>query len=391
MKIKKYTASSMPEAMKQIRAELGSDAVILNSRVIQHAGFFGLFRKNSIEVIAAMDPEATVSLKSVEQERMHQKKIHQPPLKVNERKETTNLQAPSSAADSTDILKELALLKEMLRNNGTVNNVPGVLPEPLRRQVDQFRDQELSPVIIEELSDVLLEKWYLNGAAASETEVRQWSAAALSERLIPQSFGGLTFTKKFVNVIGPTGVGKTTTLAKIAADCVLNYKKKIAFITTDTYRIAAIEQLKTYAKILDVPIEVCYNMEDFKKAAEKLSDYDLVFIDTAGRNFRNQKYVADLTEAIDFSKNIETYLVLSLTSKQRDMEEIRKQFSLIPIDRFIFTKVDETAVYGAMVNMSEKFSTGIAYLTNGQDVPDDLIEASPTIIIDRILGDNSYE
>lgn len=391
MKIKKYTASSMPEAMKQIRAELGSDAVILNSRVIQHAGFFGLFRKNSIEVIAAMDPEATVSLKSVEQERMHQKKIHQPPLKVNERKETTNLQAPSSAADSTDILKELALLKEMLRNNGTVNNVPGVLPEPLRRQVDQFRDQELSPVIIEELSDVLLEKWYLNGAAASEIEVRQWSAAALSERLIPQSFGGLTFTKKFVNVIGPTGVGKTTTLAKIAADCVLNYKKKIAFITTDTYRIAAIEQLKTYAKILDVPIEVCYNMEDFKKAAEKLSDYDLVFIDTAGRNFRNQKYVADLTEAIDFSKNIETYLVLSLTSKQRDMEEIRKQFSLIPIDRFIFTKVDETAVYGAMVNMSEKFSTGIAYLTNGQDVPDDLIEASPTIIIDRILGDNSYE
>jgi flagellar biosynthesis protein FlhF len=391
MKIKKYTASSMPEAMKQIRAELGSDAVILNSRVIQHAGFFGLFRKNSIEVIAAMDPEATVSLKSVEQERMHQKKIHQPPLKVNERKETTNLQAPSSEADSTDILKELALLKEMLRNNGTVNNVPGVLPEPLRRQVEQFRDQELSPVIIEELSDVLLEKWYLNGAAASETEVRQWSAAALSERLIPQSFGGLTFTKKFVNVIGPTGVGKTTTLAKIAADCVLNYKKKIAFITTDTYRIAAIEQLKTYAKILDVPIEVCYNMEDFKKAAEKLSDYDLVFIDTAGRNFRNQKYVADLTEAIDFSKNIETYLVLSLTSKQRDMEEIRKQFSLIPIDRFIFTKVDETAVYGAMVNMSEKFSTGIAYLTNGQDVPDDLIEASPTIIIDRILGDNSYE
>ena len=102
------------------------------------------------------------------------------------------------------------------------------------------------------------------------------------------------FNKKYINIVGPTGVGKTTTLAKVAAETMLNQRKKVAFITTDTYRIAAIDQLKTYAKILNIPIEVAYNLEDFKRAADRFSHYDIVFIDTAGRNFRNEQYVKDL-------------------------------------------------------------------------------------------------
>ncbi|MEH7882755.1 flagellar biosynthesis protein FlhF [Bacillus sp. JJ1609] len=393
MKVKKYTASSMPEAMKQVRAELGSDAVILNSRVIQTGGFMGFFSKNNIEVIAAIDPDTEISMEPAKQEKSQREPLIKKSLKANEHQPVLQQANPAVQISNgnSELIREIALLKELLKSKSAQPDIPVSLPEPVSRQLQYFKTQELETELIDELSATLLERWYLGGAAANTEEIRKWSAEAVTQKLADQSFGGISFQKKFVNVIGPTGVGKTTTLAKIAAECVLKHQKKVAFITTDTYRIAAIEQLKTYAKILDVPIEVCYNIDDFQTATNRFKEYDVVFIDTAGRNFRNQKYVSDLKNAIDFNNDMETFLVLALTSKQRDMEEIRNQFSLIHIDKFIFTKLDETSVYGAMLNMSQKFSTGIAYLTNGQDVPDDLIEANPEIIVNTILGVSSYE
>jgi flagellar biosynthesis protein FlhF len=393
MKVKKYTASSMPEAMKLVRGELGSDAVILNSRVIQTGGFMGFFRKNNIEVIAAIDPDTETSMKHVIQEKPQKDFLMKKSLTANDSEPVLRPALPSVQVTNGDseLIREIAQLKELLKNKGAQSDIPVSLPEPISMQLQHFKAQELESRIIDELAANLLERWYLGGAAANGDEILKWSGEAITRKLADQSYGGISFQKKFVNVIGPTGVGKTTTLAKIAAECVLKHQKKVAFITTDTYRIAAIDQLKTYAKILDVPIEVCYNMEDFQGATEKFKEYDLVFIDTAGRNFRNQKYVSDLKNAIDFNNDMETFLVLALTSKQKDMEEIRNQFSLIHIDKFIFTKLDETSVYGAMLNMSEKFSTGIAYVTNGQDVPDDLIEANPETITNIILGVSTYE
>ncbi|KIY21523.1 flagellar biosynthesis protein FlhF [Mesobacillus subterraneus] len=388
MKVKKYTAPSMPEAMKQVRKELGNDAVILNSRVVQTGGFIGFFKKNSIEVIAAIDPDTELASKPVNLD----KSMKESPTSIKTEQRKTQLFSykdhPSSIVEK-DLVTEISKLKDMLKAAGNTSGIP--LPAPVNKHLQHLRDQDVDQSIAEELTSILLEKWYLNGASASEGAVAEWSGKAIQQRMNGLSFGGVSFTKKFVNVIGPTGVGKTTTLAKIAADCVLKHQKKVAFITTDTYRIAAIEQLKTYANILHVPIEVCYTMDDFKEATSKLAQYDVVFIDTAGRNFRNQKYVHDLNGVIDFSEEMETFLVLALTSKQQDMEEIRKQFSLIPIDKFIFTKLDETSVYGSMLNIAEKFSTGIAYMTNGQDVPDDLIEASPEIAANTIIGAIQYE
>jgi flagellar biosynthesis protein FlhF len=393
MKVKKYTASSMPEAMKQVRAELGSEAVILNSRVIQTGGFMGFFKKSSIEVIAAIDPDNDPKPNPVPSDKSKAYSIVSPVVDVSEKVKPPVNQSITEIAPKADseLIKEISQLKELLKQKGSDSNNPVTLPEPINCQLQELREQEVNPAIIDEVAASLLEKWYSGGAAASRVEITKWSAEVMTNRLSAFPFGGISFKRKFVNVIGPTGVGKTTTLAKVAAECVLKHQKKVAFITTDTYRIAAIEQLKTYAKILDVPIEVCYNMEDFKAAAEKFKEFDLVFIDTAGRNFRNQKYVSDLKDAIDFNNDMETFLVLALTSKQKDMEEIRRQFSLIHIDKFIFTKLDETSVYGSMLNMAEKFSTGIAYITNGQDVPDDLIEANSEIITNTILGVSSYE
>ena len=136
---------------------------------------------------------------------------------------------------------------------------------------------------------------------------------------------------------------------------------------------------------MNIPIEVAYNLEDFQKATEKFSHYDLVFIDTAGRNFRNKEYVKELRNIIDFEQELETYLVLALTSKQRDMEEIVKQFSLIPITHFIFTKMDETASLGSMFNMAAAHNVSVAYVTNGQNVPDDILKTTSAVLVQSIL------
>ncbi|WP_183247021.1 MULTISPECIES: flagellar biosynthesis protein FlhF [Anoxybacillus] len=362
MKVKKFVASSMPEAMKMIRAELGNDAVILNSKVVHKKGFLGLFARKNIEVIAAVDPKPAT-----------------PPVqKIKEKRK-----------ERTEPMRDEQLLKEIHELKATIHQLSHggeLYPTPLKMIDGHLIDQEISDDVRAMFMSTLLQRWYTSGANASYEEVKQWLHEEIVHALSSLSFGGMSFQKKFVNVVGPTGVGKTTTLAKMAADCVIKHRKKAAFITTDTYRIAAIDQLKTYAKILNVPLEVCYNLDDFRQAKEKLASYDIIFIDTAGRNFRNAQYVNDLKEMIDFNEEMETFLVLSLTAKWRDMKDIYTQFSIIPIHKFIFTKVDETSRHGAMLNMMIQCGIGAAYMTHGQNVPDDIVEATPQLVANMVTG-----
>ena len=376
----------MTEAMKQIRAELGNDAVILNSKIAHTGGFLGLFKKRTIEVIAAVDPKPKYQqMPMVKQKQIQSSKVKQSDGASKRVLENMKVEDPKS---SNEIIKELNELKLLLKNipAGTGSSAAPSYPATLQLMDKLLKEQEIEPAIQESILNSLLEKWYVEGANASIEQVYSWLEKEMINRISNISFGGLSFSKKYINVVGPTGVGKTTTLAKIAAECVITHKKKVAFITTDTYRIAAIDQLKTYAKILNVPLEVCYTIDDFKKAVQTFSDFDLVLIDTAGRNFRNKQYVDDLKKVIDFDHDMETYLVLSLTSKQRDMEDIFTQFSSIEIDKFIFTKADETSSYGAMYNMITKYNKGVAYMTNGQNVPDDMVAVNPNSIAKSIIG-----
>ena len=160
-----------------------------------------------------------------------------------------------------------------------------------------------------------------------------------------------------VHFVGPTGVGKTTTIAKLAAEQVLKYHRKVGFITSDTYRIAAIEQLKTYATILNVPLEVVFSPQDLTKAFHNLEECDVIFMDTAGRNFRNEMYVSELNSLLKTQGNSETILVLSLTTKYRDMRAITNNFNKFKLDKVLFTKMDETDSYGAIVNIVHEFLT----------------------------------
>ncbi len=392
----------MPEAMKQIRAELGNDAVILNSKIITTGGFLGFFKKENIEVIAAIDEVVQAERNmQFEQPKVKVKPIVKPMPTLVDREEVlipsrsvepsiprSLRKQPTSEENKKldeDMMAEIAGLKKMLLT--ITEQQPDLpLPEPVQKCGQRLLDQEVPKDIRDELISSLLQKWYTNGSGANEREVKKWLRQELYDRLSTLSFGGITFTKKYINLVGPTGVGKTTTLAKIAAECALKYKKRVALITTDTYRIAAIDQLKTYAKILNVPLEVCYSLEDYKQACESFKDYDIVLIDTAGRNFRNQQYVEDLKKVVDFERDMETFLVLALTAKQKDMSDIYEQFSLIKINKFIFTKADETSTYGAMLHMMKSSHIGVAYITNGQNVPDDMISANREQVTNLILG-----
>ncbi|WP_079480175.1 flagellar biosynthesis protein FlhF [Halobacillus salinus] len=363
MKVKKFQAPTMPEAMKKVKKELGPNAVILNQKVVKVGGFLGMFKKDQTEVIAAIDPVDR---------------------KANVKKDTQSKPTPLPTREekgTTEIMKEIQSLKAMVRSQDSVTTFPEGLQHVYEHLLSQEVDEELAKAWVQ----------YVVEQGLDDSPVEDQLTRHIYQQVKDMPFGNAEDHKPFIHLVGPTGVGKTTTVAKLAADASLNKQQKVALITTDTYRIAAIEQLKTYAKILDIPIEVAYSMEDYAEARQKFADYDLVLVDTAGRNFRDANYVKELDVLIDFSENTETYLVLSLTSKYQDMDDIYRQFQHLPIRQFIFTKLDETSSYGGALNMVMHHELGIAYFTNGQDVPDDIIEATPMRLSRQVVEGAVYE
>ncbi|MET0787385.1 MAG: flagellar biosynthesis protein FlhF, partial [Paenisporosarcina sp.] len=357
MKMKKYSADTMTEAMSKVRADLGEDAVILNSKVVYTKGFLGLFKKKTIEVVAGMDKYET-PLQPVQP---FQNEVS-PPVKKEQ-------------VLSSDLKKELSDIKILVQSLQRPAELKKYT-EDIESFLSYLRTHEINEKLITRIGDELFEHVNEIDKNKQPLSYRQIATRVLKDALKDVPFGGLSYQKKYINVLGPTGVGKTTTIAKMAAHAVIQKKKKIGFITTDTYRIAAIEQLKTYAGLLQAPVEIVYNSEDFSKAMEIYEQLDLVFIDTAGRNYKEEKFVEDVKKLIQFEDNVESYLVLSSTSKEKDMETIIEQFSSFPIEQFIFTKADETNSIGSIFNLMIKYNKGLAYYTDGQEVPEDINEAS---------------
>ncbi|SIS37590.1 flagellar biosynthesis protein FlhF [Salimicrobium flavidum] len=351
MKVKKFQAESMPKAMKKVKQEMGTEAVILNSKEVKSKGFLGFFRKKEIEVIAARDPEASKPLRP---------EVTSAPVE----KERTPLQ---EASGNELLMQELDQLKTLIRAEKMDTS-------EVKEHYAKLQNQELASEFIEE---ILSGK---EGESLLSIATQEYLTGEATQ--VPAS--SINKSKKFLHLIGPTGVGKTTTAAKLAADAMLNEGLSVGFITTDTYRIAAIEQLQTYAKLLDVPMEVAYNIEDYLTAREKMKDKDFVIVDTAGRNYKDPAYVEELRQVIDFRKDAETVLVLSMTSKFQDIESVFNQFSSVPLHSLIFTKMDETGSYGAAISLALKHRIGISYVTKGQSVPDDISSASLSELIEKL-------
>jgi flagellar biosynthesis protein FlhF len=192
--------------------------------------------------------------------------------------------------------------------------------------------------------------------------------------------------QRIMALVGPTGVGKTTTVAKLASEQLLKFRQKVGLITIDTFRIAAVEQLKVYAKIMGVPISVVSGRDDLSLAIREFADRDAIFIDTGGRSQRDAVQMSEIYQIFGRDLPIEVYLTLSVTTKDTDQSEITRRFGQIPLAGVIYTKLDESTTFGSIFNHSIRFKTPVAYLTTGQKVPEDIEVATKERLVDLLLN-----
>ncbi|MFC0014366.1 MULTISPECIES: flagellar biosynthesis protein FlhF [Allobacillus] len=367
MKVKKFIAPTMPEAMNQVKKELGETAIILDSREIKRSRFLGLFGKRNIEVLVAVDPQPARNRES-----------------VRSKKQTAN-----HSTKPTNYAKSVQKTKPTIEKLPTHLSLSNEYPHPIESILQRLKENGINEDTRAHVLQNLLSAYYKKDEKVTDSELIDVTKAFFKQEMSP-SIQGTTKQFKHLYVLGPTGVGKTTTIAKMAANEKMKHSKDIAFITLDTYRIAAIEQLKTYAKILDIPIEVAYNAEDLEAAKEKFKDKDLIYIDTAGRNYMKSEYIQQLKDMAKFTEEDKLMCVLSLTAKEDDMDMIYHQFSELPVDTVIFTKADETSTYGQIFNLWRKHRFAIQALTNGQDVPSDLLNVDDEVLSRLMVGEKLW-
>jgi len=194
---------------------------------------------------------------------------------------------------------------------------------------------------------------------------------------------------RIIALVGPTGVGKTTTTAKLAAMYALNRGNKVALITMDIFRVGAVEQLKTYTKIMGIPLEVASTPKELERAVERHADCDLILIDTAGRSHKDSDKLEEMKGFLETTIQSDIYLCLSATTKDRELEEILNRFSIFPISKVVFTKLDECESVGCIVNLLLKANLKIAYFTTGQRVPEDIEVATSEKLAELILKEGA--
>ena len=372
MRIKKYVVHSMAEALQEIRQDLGENAVILETRRVRKKGIWGFFsRKRAIEVIAAQDRPTSGRLNSL------------PSLKgklPNQGESFSPSPPPSQTLGDTErIARELEEMKQYLIQ--LTSDTDARLPADLVPIDQLLKKQEISGNIRAEIIQRLLSCYDRD----KETAVDRLARKVLEEYLKTLPFKSDQLPR-FLCFVGPTGVGKTTTVAKLAAELMLNQKKKVGLITSDTYRIAAVEQLKTYAQILNAPLEVVYSPHELKEVIGRLEDCEHILMDTAGRNYLEAYYIGELKQLLPIGEQVEIFLLISLTSKYHDVQEMLANFKSIPVNRFILTKMDETSSRGMAVNLLHEYRIPLAYVTTGQDVPDDIVRPTASWLADVLLG-----
>ncbi len=364
MKIKKFTAESMRDALFNIKKELGPQAVILKTKKIKPNG---IFSKEYFEVTAAIDID--------EKEVIETEKLTNS-LNKNSKFESNYFvfeeqKAPPSNINLNDKDEYItfslhhdekisALQKILYKKDVLAKNIIKITENILNFYNENTEFIEL----VEKTREILLKNIRVSGQL-------------ILKRNKPT----------VIALIGPTGVGKTTTIAKLATNFSLFGKLNIGLITSDTYRVAAVEQLKTFAKIINIPIETIYKPNEIKDAIEKFYDKNIIFIDTAGRSQNDKEKIIQLQDLLYYAEPDEVHLVLSATTKYQDTLDIIKKFAVVPIHKLIFTKLDETTNFGMIYNIQQVVQKKISYFTTGQNIPEDIEIAKPEIIVNNLLGD----
>lgn len=388
MKIKRYMGKNTQEALLKVKMDLGNNAIILNTKKVRQKGIKKFFSSPMIEIMAAIDDDdarnkdreltkidATYKAYNNPQKNLSEKeeKFTELENKVtnieNMLDKILNIVAPEknlSEADK-DEQNKLPQIYQLLYNNLLRNEVDEEIAKSILEQVAKRSDSR-------NLNDTSL--------------VMHSVIAAMLGKAEPITLR--TDDKPTVILfVGPTGVGKTTTLAKLAASFMLSEGKNVGLITADTYRIAAVDQLKTYAEILGIPISVAYSIEEIRNEIERYNDKDVILIDTAGSSYRDKQKFEELKNQVNECNADSIFLVLSSTVSSKNCKEIIKNYEFIPNYKLIFTKLDETPVYGNILNTKCYSDKSLSYITNGQNVPDDIEIANVERLSKNLLGNLS--
>jgi len=354
MQIKTYTAGSMKDILSRIKSELGSDAVILSKREIADPAF-GLAARPMIEVTAAVDYDAHAGR----------------PLPAGIGTSLPKQGQASPEFSARHLSGEISELKEMMRELIAHSGMKLHQDNPVRKKL-------LARGIRSNLVDVILSRL---GTGAKEDTVRDLLHRIVRTDAPPAA-------KKVWVFLGTTGVGKTTTIAKIAAGGVLSQNRKVGLITLDTYRIGAVDQGRTYAKILNIPFASVTTVSEFRSALGRMSSLDLVLVDTVGRSALCRDYIPQVRE---YLKGIDllTFLLMPVATRDSEMDATTRTFSELGIDRMIFTKADEAVNMGSVITHNLIHRIPLSFLTTGQRVPEDIEEATPSMIVQRCLGDRA--
>lgn len=392
MIIKKFKANTETEAMIKAKEDMGSNAVVMNIKTIKPRGIMVLFKKPMVEITAALDDNV------VEDRKDELIKALQLTKSENERK--SEVQQPYNIGKSTGGMEQKLESLQALLEEKLYKEEKEVSKKVIERKEAETQAEIYVKMIYNKLLDHEVDEKYANqllgeidktfegesGLDYILSTVYQKMILKLGESRPIQ----LTNDKpKVVFFIGPTGVGKTTTIAKLASKFALDKKSKIVMLTADTYRIAATEQLHTYANILNVPFKVIYTPQEIQNAVEEYKEYDLILVDTAGHSHQNEEQLSDIKkflDSIDDSEQKEVFLVLSATTKYKDLKKIVDSYKGLEGYKLIFTKLDETTCFGNILNIKIYTDADLSYLTCGQNVPDDIEKLDAQRIVKQLLG-----
>lgn len=427
MIIKKFQGKTEEEATAKAKEELGPRTVIMNVKEIKSKGLFKAFKASSYEVTAALEEEeAEVNPAKAMMSPLHRNDTIN---MVADEKITVPVQERERERDKVPNFREMVgetISTARERSSDTngleekLENLQNLLEKKLAPEhnvsSENFSKDELAKghsgkegkdegfVFVKMLYGILLEnevnEKYVNQIVDENEKVMRSGTSVdfilsnIYQKMIlklgqPKTIEISEKKPKVVFFIGPTGVGKTTTIAKVASKFKVEHGKKVALLTADTYRIAAAEQLRTYANILDTPLTIVYSPEELNESLERVSEYDLVLVDTAGFSHRNQEQreeIKKLVDNVDEAYEKEVYLVLSATTKYRDLVEIADIYKENFEFRMIFTKLDETSCYGNIFNMKMYTGADLSYSTYGQNVPDDIEVFDTQKIVKLLLG-----